>query len=109
RGYRRHLAADPSALRAVDADRDLVLFASVGTGADARRGVAPAQQTAEDQLYRHRGFLEPDRPRGFRGDHPGAAAAVAAAMARARPLHQQVHRPIARDPEALPADLSGRT
>ena len=54
RGHRRHAAAGASSLRAVDADHHLLLLASVGAGAEARRSAASAQQAAEDQLHRHR-------------------------------------------------------
>ena len=53
-------------------------------------------------------FLQSDGPRGFRGDQPGAAAAAAATLVRARAVHQSVHRAAAGDQAAVPAHLSRR-
>ena len=54
RGHRRHVAADPQAVRAVDADHHLLLLPSLGADAEARRDAGPAQQAAQDQLHRDR-------------------------------------------------------
>ena len=83
-GHRRHAAADPSALHAVDPHRHRLLFPSLGAGAEDGGSARAAPQAAERQLHRHRRLSESDGPRRFRGDQPRAAATAAVATVRAR-------------------------
>ena len=108
RGYRRHLAAGASIVRALDADHHFLLLASVGAGAEIRRGAASAQQATGHQLHRHRRFFEPARSCEFR-EHPrGAAAAAAAALARPWAADQQIHRAASGHTATMPAHLYRR-